>query len=621
MADIELDTTQASFPSYAELTQTQGWGQGDARVHASPDDVAETIDTSKTPRYSEGAVLGTGGMGKVLLARDARIGRDVAVKVLHADRDKNAQARARFLREAQVQGQLEHPSIVPVYDISRRSDGSTFFTMRRVQGRTLATIIDSLREGLPDAKTRYTRRELLTAFATVCLTMDYAHSRGVVHRDLTPANIMLGDFGEVYVLDWGLARLLDDSEAPSAAPISDTGPREQLSLSGAVLGTPLYMAPEQSDNPNVGPSADVYSLGLILFEILTYQRAREPHTLFDPVEVRATVRAPHLDVPPELETICLQATALQVKDRYPSARVLHDALGRFLDGDRELEQRRQLAARHVDAARSALVAATGPEQEQRVIAMTELTRAVALDPHNEQNVAMLADILANPPPVPPAAVEREYERETRRIVQLGAKQSLLSLATWGIAAAILILIGIEHPWQVPLVITPVVLTMIVHVVILRQKDLHMWTQYTTIILLMAGGVTVSCLYGPFVLTPVIIATNAIALQAHPIRRVQQFGVVLAVVSIVVAVGLELTGIMPRSYSFADGNWTIVPQLVKLPREATMGFITLALISSILMTCTFIAKLRNDLTGEQLRRATQVWHFKQLGARLVDRDLG
>src|SRR5690606_30134520 len=116
---------------------------------------------------------------KVLLARDVRIGRDVAVKVLHADRELEPEERARFLREAQVQGQLEHPSIVPVYDIDRRPDGSTFFTMRRVLGRTLAQILDDVRAGT----SKYTQRELLQAFATVCLTVDYAHSRGVVHRD------------------------------------------------------------------------------------------------------------------------------------------------------------------------------------------------------------------------------------------------------------------------------------------------------------------------------------------------------------------------------------------------------------------------------------------------------
>jgi serine/threonine-protein kinase len=139
------------------------------------------------------------------------------------------------------------------YDIDQRSDGTTFFTMRRVLGRTLSAIIEEVRGGDPAACARYTQRELLTAFATVCLTIDYAHSRGVIHRDIKPANIMLGDFGEVYVLDWGLA-LVSESEH---APVDE--PPQRLSMTGELLGTPLYMAPEQMADPSVGPGGDVFS--------------------------------------------------------------------------------------------------------------------------------------------------------------------------------------------------------------------------------------------------------------------------------------------------------------------------------------------------------------------------
>jgi serine/threonine protein kinase len=124
---------------------------------------------------------GRGRDGKIVLAHDARIGRDVAVKQLRPDRDLSPEERTRFLREVQVQGQLEHPSIVPVYDIDHRPDGKTFFTMRRVLGRTLHDIIEDLRLGVPEAVARYTQRELLQAFGTVCLAVDYAHSRGVIH--------------------------------------------------------------------------------------------------------------------------------------------------------------------------------------------------------------------------------------------------------------------------------------------------------------------------------------------------------------------------------------------------------------------------------------------------------
>src|SRR5262245_29222830 len=148
--------------------------------------------------------------------------------------------RARFLREACVQGQLEHPSIVPVYDLDRRPDGTLFFTMRRVRGRTLQEVLTALAEDDPAVRARYTQRELLTAFATVCLAIDYAHSRGVVHRDLKPANIMFGDFGEVYVLDWGVARLVTDT-APGP-PSQDGEPPARPSLTGQIMGTPPSLA-------------------------------------------------------------------------------------------------------------------------------------------------------------------------------------------------------------------------------------------------------------------------------------------------------------------------------------------------------------------------------------------
>lgn len=134
---MPADPTAPSFPTYAELTQTQGWAA------TQPSQIVDGSASISGPRYTEGQVLGVGGMGKVVLARDARIGRDVAVKVLHGERELDPADRARSLREAQVQGQLEHPSIVPVYDIDERPDGSTFFAMRRVLGKTLHALVQA----------------------------------------------------------------------------------------------------------------------------------------------------------------------------------------------------------------------------------------------------------------------------------------------------------------------------------------------------------------------------------------------------------------------------------------------------------------------------------------------
>ncbi len=186
-----------------------------------------------TRRYQERRLLGEGGMGSVLLCADAQIGRHVALKIIRAAPRAGARAERRFLREARVQGQLEHPALVPVYDLGITPDGAVYFTMKRVRGETLEDVLRELR-GDP----RFTRRKLLAAFARVCLAVDFAHRRGVLHRDLKPANVMLGDFGEVYVLDWWLAKLTDHpdlepepDERVAVLVTSETAP-------GAVLGTP-----------------------------------------------------------------------------------------------------------------------------------------------------------------------------------------------------------------------------------------------------------------------------------------------------------------------------------------------------------------------------------------------
>jgi serine/threonine-protein kinase len=197
-------------------------------------------------RYLERSVLGEGGMGRIHLCNDTRVGRDVAMKVLRQRYAKNPDTVARFVREARIQGQLEHPSIVPVYDLSRTPDNRICFTMKRVHGKTIEQIIDGLNAKDKFFIENYPRRKLLRAFSAACLAVDFAHSRGVLHRDLKPSNIMLGDFGEVYVLDWGLSKVagLPDllGERPVALP-RDSGTD---TLDGAVLGTPGYMSPEQA---------------------------------------------------------------------------------------------------------------------------------------------------------------------------------------------------------------------------------------------------------------------------------------------------------------------------------------------------------------------------------------
>jgi serine/threonine-protein kinase len=230
-------------------------------------------------RYQLQGEIARGGMGAVLKGRDVDLGRDLAIKVLLESHRGNPDVVRRFVEEAQIGGQLQHPGVVPVYELGRFADRRPFFTMKLVKGQTLAALLQdstSPAEGLP---------RFLSIFEQVCQTMAYAHARGVIHRDLKPSNIMVGSFGEVQVMDWGLAKVLArggiaDEAADSAEPLGDTvimtvrtGPAGSGSESqaGSVLGTPAYMAPEQArgDVDRLDERADVFGLGAILCEILT----------------------------------------------------------------------------------------------------------------------------------------------------------------------------------------------------------------------------------------------------------------------------------------------------------------------------------------------------------------
>ncbi len=599
------DETLASFPTYAELTQTRAWAAG-APVPIATAIAGATASQSQASRYTEGSVLGVGGMGKVVLARDARIGREVALKMLHTELELAEPERLRFLREAQVQGQLEHPSIVPVYDIDYRPDGTTFFTMRRVLGRTLQAILEDLRIGNAATKARHTQRELLQSFATVCLTIDYAHSRGVVHRDLKPANIMLGDFGEVYVLDWGLARIVEHSNS--------TVPATQLSAPGAFLGTPLYMAPEQMAEPDVGPAADVYALGAILFEILTLQHVRDPRALYVPVDARPSVRAPDRNIAPELETICVRATQLIPFDRYGSARAVQDAVARYLEGDRELEQRRTLAAIHADKAAEALRNASAPgadHEQERTVAIRELGRALALDPTDKQHVAMFAKLMSTLPKLPPPEVVAMITTRDRNMVRAGAAYSAAALLGWFLLFPMVLLMGIRRIDYVLAIVIPVLVAASLALIVRRQRVVRRPLQYLCIGCMMIAMMSLSRILGPLILMPTAIATTAIVAQAHSDRRMRNYSLASAAVAMVVPLALEWLGILPPSYMFEGGRLHVLPQLVELPQWLSVGFVTISNLAMTVIPALFVAKLRHGLTVLEEQSLMQTWQFRQL----------
>jgi serine/threonine-protein kinase len=232
--------------------------------------------------------IGRGGMGAVLAGRDPELNRPVAVKVLHADHRGNADLQRRFLEEAQICGQLQHPGVVPVYDVGRLDDGRPFIAMKLVKGRTLADLLAGRKSAAEDLP------HFLAVFEQVCQTVAYAHARGILHRDLKPANVMVGEFGEVQLMDWGLAKVLQRGAptppAPSSPPASTvctarTADPGGGSRAGTVLGTPAYMPPEQArgEVDALDARADVFGLGAVLCEILT---GAPPYVGRDAVEVQ-----------------------------------------------------------------------------------------------------------------------------------------------------------------------------------------------------------------------------------------------------------------------------------------------------------------------------------------------
>ncbi len=278
-----------------------------------------------------------GGLGEVYLAEDAGLGRQVALKEIQAERAADPANRERFVREAEVTGRLEHPGIVPVYDLGFHADGRPFYAMRFIQGLSLAAAIQRFHRGGGPANAPELRL-LLGRFVAVCNAVAYAHSKNVLHRDLKPANVMLGDFGETLLVDWGLARALDQAEPEltDGATLTWTGSNPGLTRPGAVIGTPAYMSPEQAGGqPDLGLASDVYGLGATLFCLLT---GKPPIDVANTPE--ALRRAERGDFPPPrrvqpavpktLEAICLKAMALRPQDRYASARALAEDVEHWL---------------------------------------------------------------------------------------------------------------------------------------------------------------------------------------------------------------------------------------------------------------------------------------------------
>ena len=325
-----------------------------------PKAAAPEVLSASGDKYELGAELGRGGVGRVVEAMDRELGRTVALKLMLEDAPGDLLERFRW--EARITGRFDHPNIVTVHEVGTLpSTKESFLCMKKIVGRDLGWAIA---EGRP-------LRKLVEAVRDACRAVAYAHSQGVIHRDLKPANIMLGDFGEVLVVDWGLARLLGEEDRPSqlrrassaaARPgrIAKQEETANLTLEGDILGTPAYMPPEQAMGwlTAIDERSDVYALGATLYEVLT---GRPPFEGGTAVDVVSKVVNGKLDPPskfnaspPDLEAICLKAMAYQSMDRHPSARALQIDLDAWLEGSTERDRRERLAAERMAEGKAAL---------------------------------------------------------------------------------------------------------------------------------------------------------------------------------------------------------------------------------------------------------------------------
>jgi serine/threonine-protein kinase len=432
---------------------------------------------------------------------------------------------------------------------------------------------------------------------------------------------MLGSYGEVVLLDWGIAKVValeaEPDEPRTASPIES----DERTRDGEIVGTISYMSPEQASGgrATVDGRTDVYALGAVLFEILTHQplhqSARVPvmlRRIRAGVEARPSVRAPEAQVPPELETICVKATQRDPAARYQSARELHDAIEAFLDGDRDVQQRRESARRH---AAQALVAAEralnqgGGENLHRATALREVGQALALDSENLDALRTLVRVMTTPPRTTPPEVDEAQRRTQQRQIRRGA-------ALGGLAY----------------------LYLLVNVLIMYRHGVRDWIAFSTSLLFWAGAGLVSLAtvlrpryvglfamlilsvvatvlatrsLGPLPIVPGLLATQAVLFSM--MRNWKLRLGVIGLVSLGWAVSLfgEAWGLFPKMVSALDGGILIHSNVVDLPRVFTTLHTFLAFLALMVLPAVVVGVMRSHYATADAQLRLQAWQLHQL----------
>ncbi|MFN0248314.1 MAG: serine/threonine-protein kinase [Kofleriaceae bacterium] len=565
---------------------------------SSPNTDSRSQSAVTTARYELGEVIGRGGMGEVVTARDDQIGRTVAIKRMRGDASPGA--IARFVHEAQIQGRLDHPAIVPVHELGHDMRGRPYFVMKQLAGATLSTVIGKLADGDPATAKAFPRTRLLRAFAEVCLAIEFAHHRNVIHRDLKPANVMLGDYGEVYVLDWGIARVLGERTAPSEEEAHDAAPG--MTAAGAVLGTPGYMAPEQIRGGSVDGRADVYALGCVLFELLANAPLHPSGSAGLASALAGKVDARGAGVDPELDAIVVAATTADPNARIASARELGDRVQRFLDGDRDLALRKALAEQELARARS--LAEVDPDHPD---AFRAANRALALDPGGGA-AELVAALMQRPPRETPPEVEVALRRADDTALQASA--AMVARLALLVALAVPLMYGLgSRSWVGFGAILASAATIAVGALAVQRRVSVslVWMVFFAHVVVVLAFARIS---SPWLLAPGLATVNVMATAIHS-RFVRPMA--LAVATLVPVLGvivLEAVGVLSPTYWIAGKHLVL--------HVDTTSSTTLI---GVAMSCFFVAIIAVPafLVGQQAdrRRATQrelelrAWKLGQL----------
>ena len=360
MLDATVVSPQTMVDSYLHR---HGFADATQVNLAGPPGEPKAPSDSHPGKYDVNELVAKGGMGAIYNAHDLNIRRSVAMKVMLGPDRASREQILRFVHEAQVTGQLEHPNIVPVHEIAQDEDDNLYYTMKLIDGRTLEDIIKRIREGDKETIATFPLSHLLSILMRACDAIAYAHSRGVVHRDLKPENIMVGDFGEVLVLDWGLAKIMQHEDAPSWATDDEAAESTAnskfetyagmsnagMTMEGEMLGTPAYMAPEQAKGKisQIGPCSDIYALGGILYSILCLRSACAGGSvqkvllrvsrgdIKSPYEKAGKRNFGHLPggrIPEALSAVTMKAMALAPEDRYADVKDLQAEIQAYRDG-------------------------------------------------------------------------------------------------------------------------------------------------------------------------------------------------------------------------------------------------------------------------------------------------